>query len=162
MSGTRKTPTSSEKSPSKTPPPILPTDEEIAAGRRAGELRRRNEVSVSGATVDAAARWMTLSLASGAEVRVDLRKLPELEGATPKQRRHFSLRDSGRMLVWEDLDVHISAMGLFIDLLGKAAVRRELNRQLAASKSPARTAASQANGRLGGRPLKSQAKQTAT
>ena len=86
-----------------------------------------------------------ITLTNGAVVGFPLSALPGLAHATPEDLRKIQVEGGGYGLHVASLDADISIPALLEEYLGSTLMKRNV----------ARTQASQANGRLGGRPRKS-------
>ena len=80
--------------------------------------------------------------------------IPELSNATDRQLGEVELFPGGDVLHWEALDADLSVAGLLMSSLGRKEKLSELARLAGKVKSPAKAAASRANGAKGGRPRK--------
>jgi hypothetical protein len=78
--------------------------------------------------------------------------IPELEGATARQLE--SVEVSGEAVRWDGIDVDVSVPGLLSEMLGPTLSTQAAGRRGGTATSPAKAAASRANGRRGGRPRK--------
>jgi hypothetical protein len=107
---------------------------------------------------DPETRRFVLRLASGTSVEFDAAALWELKDAALEDLVDVGLSPSGSSITWLKLDVDISVDGLVMDLLGspewRRALRRNLNRELARTKTEARAKAARENGKKGDRPRK--------
>ena len=81
--------------------------------------------------------------------------LQGLSNATPQQLAEVEVTPSGYGLHWESLDVDLGVPQLVAGLFGTKAWMAELGRQGGKSRSSAKGQASRDNGKLGGRPRKS-------
>lgn len=77
-----------------------------------------------------------------------------LAGATAEQLAEVKLGPGGRTLRWESLDADPLVAQLVLGVFGSEAWMRELGRAGGSVRSEKKTAASRANGSLGGRPRK--------
>ena len=80
--------------------------------------------------------------------------LQGLRDATPRQLAEVEVTPSGYGLHWESLDVDLGVPQLVAGLFGTKAWMAQLGRQGGKSRSATKAQASQANGKLGGRPSK--------
>lgn len=103
---------------------------------------------------------IALGLANGVEIALPVSAISELADLPIRQLRELRLSVSGEAIVLSSADVHMSTDGLLRDFV-RMLPREVISAQFAASggarTSPAKTAASVANGRLGGRPKKREA-----
>jgi hypothetical protein len=90
-----------------------------------------------------------LRLVSGIVLEIPLALIPEVDPHNPAIGQ---VRVRGSALEWPDLDVYLDLVGLVVDALGVEILRRDIARRNAKVTSDARSAASAANGKLGGRP----------
>ncbi len=103
---------------------------------------------------------IALGLANGVEIALPVSAISELADVPIRQLRELRLSVSGEAIVLSSADAHMSTDGLLRDIV-RMLPRDVISAQFAASggarTSPAKTAASAANGRLGGRPKKREA-----
>ncbi|MGF6181254.1 hypothetical protein ABIB42_002267 [Massilia sp. UYP32] len=103
---------------------------------------------------------IALGLANGMEIALPVSAISELVDVPVRQLRELRLSLSGEAIVLSSADVHMSTGGLLRDIV-RMLPREFISAQFAASggarTSAAKTAASAANGKLGGRPKKSSA-----
>lgn len=109
---------------------------------------------------------VVIILKNYAELRIPSSQIQGLRNATPEQIAGVQLTASGNALHWESLDVQMSIEGLMSGVLGTEQWMRSLRNEtgmanIAAShlghlggkaRTPAKIAASRANGKKGGRP----------
>lgn len=96
---------------------------------------------------------VTLSLASDRIVQIPRRSIKELRGLSERQMRALHPDNAGATLSQRELDIDIYLPGLLANVFGiKPAAM--LGKAGGSKTSPAKRRASQANGRLGGRPRK--------
>jgi len=128
-------------------------EQEYVAAVAAGQRAKRHPLAVLHAEYRPGEMAIFLLLKSGVAVSIPVDRIDEVKGASPEQLatvKVSSLRDT---LIWDALDVFISARGLMADLCGlvdPAAVGRKGG----AAKSEAKAAAVRENGKKGGRPKK--------
>lgn len=125
----------------------VPTQREFDAATRRGERRARQSLLAVSARFDRRSQRVMILLNNGAVVGFPLSVLPGLERAEPDDLRMIAVEEGGYGLHVATLDADISVPSLLADHLGSTAMKR----------AQARAIASRANGRLGGRPRKSQA-----
>jgi hypothetical protein len=124
-----------------------PTEQEFdAITRRTAQLAKRRLLAVE-AYYDRRHARVMIMLNNGAAVGFPLSALPGLECATPDDLRKIEVQAGGYGLHVARLDADISVPALLADQLGSTIMKRTI----------ARATASKANGRLGGRPRKSEA-----
>lgn len=117
-----------------------------AITRRTAEAAQRQLLAIS-ARFDRRSGRVMIALNTGAVVGFPLSVLPGLEAASAADLRRIKVEGGGYGLRVESLDADISVPQLLADQLGSTLMKRALSR----------TAASRANGRLGGRPRKTEA-----
>ena len=94
-----------------------------------------------------------IELVSGWNFSFDPRRFVEFANATEKELTEIGLW--GRYtLACDPLDVHISIGGIILELLGDRFINSEVNRRRGSITNEKKRSASQANGKLGGRPKK--------
>jgi len=124
-----------------------PTDQVFDAITRRTAQRRKRQLLAVDARYDRRGQRVMISLNNGAVVGFPLSVLPGLEQATPDDLRKIDVEGGGYGLHVANLDADISVPQLLADQLGSTVMRRAV----------ARAEASKANGRLGGRPRKTEA-----
>jgi hypothetical protein len=124
-----------------------PTEQEFDAITRSTAQQMRGQLLAVSARYDRRGGRVMITLNTGAVVGFPLGVLPGLEHATAEDLRRIEVEAGGYGLHVAALDADISVPSLLEDQLGSPAMR------IARS----RTAASRANGRLGGRPRKPRA-----
>lgn len=124
-----------------------PAPEEFdAITRRTAEKTKHQLLAVS-ARYDRRNQRVMIALNNGAVVGFPLSVLPGLENAMPGDLSKIEVEGGGYGLHVASLDADISIPALLADQLGSTLMRRAV----------ARADASKANGRLGGRPRKTEA-----
>jgi hypothetical protein len=124
-----------------------PTQQEFDAITRRTAHRIKHQLLAVDARYDRRHERLMITLNSGAVVGFPLSALPGLEQATPDDLRKIEIEGGGYGLRVASLDADISIPMLLADQLGSTIMRRAV----------ARANASKANGRLGGRPRKTEA-----
>jgi hypothetical protein len=124
-----------------------PAQREFDAATRRGARRMTQSLLAVSARYDRRGDRVIITLNNGAIVGFPLSVLPGLAQATAEDLRTIAVEEGGFGLHVPALDADISVPRLLEEQLGSPAMR------IARS----RTAASRANGRLGGRPRKSRA-----
>jgi hypothetical protein len=124
-----------------------PTQQEFDAITRRTANRMKHQLLATSAKYDRRTERVMITLNSGAVVGFPLSALPGLEQATTDDLRKIEIEGGGYGLHVPALDADISIPALLADQLGSTVMTRAV----------ARTNASQANGRLGGRPRKPRA-----
>jgi hypothetical protein len=127
------------------------TDADIDAALDRGKALRATEPRAAKARYDRAKGRLVLDLTNGCTFAFPARVAQGLEEATDDQLATVEILGNGYGLHWEALDVDISVPGLLAGIFGTSAYMARLAGQ---SKSPAKAAASRANGAKGGRPRK--------
>jgi Protein of unknown function (DUF2442) len=127
------------------------TDAEIDAALERGKSLRTTEPRAAKARYDRAKGRLVLDLTNGCTFAFPARLAQGLEKATEEQLAKVEILGGGYGLHWEALDTDISVPGLLAGIFGTSAYMARLAGQ---SKSPAKAAASRANGAKGGRPRK--------
>ncbi|QJE74218.1 DUF2442 domain-containing protein [Aerophototrophica crusticola] len=131
-----------------------PTDQEQrAAEQRMGEARQGGHV-VAARYVRRGSR-VVLKLSTGVELAFPTDLAEGLAGAAPEDLAEIEVSPSGLGLHWPRLDADLYVPALMQGVFGS---QRWMAARLGAAggkaRSPAKTAAAQANGRKGGRPRK--------
>lgn len=138
----------------KAPARVVTSDAEIdAAIVRANAYDRYRPKAVA-ATYRSKGDVIAIKLATGVELAVPRKLMQGLENATARQLAEVELDDYGAALHWESLDVDHSIPGLIDGVFGTRAWMGAIGTAGGASRSDAKRAASQKNGRKGGRPRK--------
>lgn len=94
-------------------------------------------------------------LMSGWSFSFDPRKFKFLKNASDKELADVKPLGQGFILEWKNIDQHLGVGPLILDLIGDKYLRSELSRRNGAAKSEKKKAASRTNGKMGGRPKKS-------
>ena len=95
-----------------------------------------------------------IELRNGITFIIPRRLTQGLVDATPADAARLMIFDKGAAVGWPALDVYVTIPGLVSGVFGSKAWMSELGRAGGSRRSPARAAASRANGRRGGRPRK--------
>jgi hypothetical protein len=127
------------------------TDVEIDAALDRGRRLQAQEPRASAARFDRRTGKITLDLTNGCAFVFPARLVQGLEDAAEDDLEAVELLPQGRGLHWEGPDVDISVPGLVNGIFG---TRAHMARVAGKSRSPAKAAASRANGAKGGRPRK--------
>jgi hypothetical protein len=128
------------------------SDAELAQAKQQWEAERGQRPVPVSARFDASSGRIVVEFANGAAFLVPARSLEGLTQAANEQLAEVELLgETG--LHWENLDVDYSISGLMSGVFGSKAFI-EAQRRGGQSKSPAKVAASRANGAKGGRPRK--------
>lgn len=127
------------------------TNAEIDAAISRGRIEREIEPRAAKARYDRKRGRVVVDLTNGATFAFPPRLAQGLETATDDQLARIEILGHGYGLHWESLDVDLSIPGLLAGLFG---TRSYMARLAGRTKSPAKAAASRANGAKGGRPRK--------
>lgn len=128
------------------------TDVAIDAALERGRAAHANEPRAAAARYDRASGRVIVDLENGCTFAFPPRLAQGLEAASDDQLAAVEILGRGYGLHWEELDVDLSLPGLMAGIFGtKAWMARHAGR----ATSPAKAAASRANGAKGGRPRKS-------
>ncbi|MCJ9750144.1 DUF2442 domain-containing protein [Neorhizobium sp. BETTINA12A] len=128
------------------------TDAELTQAKRRWETERAQRPVPVSVRFDSASGRIVVEFANGAAFMVPARSLEGLTEAEDEQLAEVALLgETG--LHWESLDVDYSISGLMSGVFGSRTFM-EAQRRGGQSKSPAKIAASRANGAKGGRPRK--------
>jgi hypothetical protein len=125
----------------------MPSETELAAITRRSTQKMKRQLLAVAARYDRRSGRVMITLNTGAIVGFPLSVLPGLEGATPDDLHKIEVEADGYGLHVTALDADISVPVLLADQLGSTIMSHAL----------ARATASKLNGRLGGRPRKTQA-----
>jgi hypothetical protein len=128
------------------------TDTEIDAALERGRRVRATEPRATAARYDPRTGKMTAELTNGCTFIFPARLVQGLESATDEDLAAVEVFPQGHGLHWERPNVDISVPGLVNGIFG---TRSHMARIAGKSTSPAKAAASRANGAKGGRPRKS-------
>ena len=130
------------------------SDNVALASRRANNLRAGTPRALA-AHYDRKSGRIVITLSSDMEVSFSPRKAQGLENAKPWQLREISISPSGFGIHFPRLDADLYLPALLEGFFGsKRWMASRLGRLGGQSRTPAKRAASRANGRLGGRPKK--------
>jgi hypothetical protein len=127
------------------------TNAEIDAALARGKIARATEPRAAKVRYDGKLDRIVIELTNGCAFAFPPRLAQGLEKATDDQLAAVEILGHGYGLHWPSLDVDISVQGLLAGIFG---TRSYMARLAGQAKSPAKTAASRANGAKGGRPRK--------
>lgn len=125
------------------------TDADIDAARRAAEEEALIEPRAAAARYDRESGRILVELTNGSLFGFVPMGVYNLDGATAEQLAAVEVVPGGEGLHWEELDADVSVPGLIAHRLNLAAWAPKFMGQRT---SPAKSAASRANGAKGGRP----------
>ena len=128
------------------------------ACRRGARLHvdRRSAID---ARYDARTERLAIELRSGVAVAIPVRMIQGLAETTLAARRDLKISGGGVALHWPRLDVDISVRNILAGVLGNQQWMSELARHAGSRTSVAKAKASRENGKKGGRPRKTAARQ---
>ncbi|TCR82512.1 DUF2442 domain-containing protein [Rhizobium sp. BK376] len=129
------------------------SDAELSQAKQRWEMERAERPIPAFVRFDALSERVIVEFTNGAAFMFPARSLQGLEEATTEQLAEVELLgETG--LHWESLDADYTVSGLMNGIFGTRAFM-EAQRRGGQSRSPAKVAASRANGAKGGRPRKS-------
>lgn len=138
---------------------------EVEFNRQVGEARRRGARSLKKGPRALSAEFkngrVTVDLHGGWSFSFDPRKYKVFKNASDEQLAEVKPLGLGFALEWESMDQHLGVAPLIIDLLGRGFLMSEIARRNGKVTSQKKKTASQANGKLGGRPKKTHKKRAA-
>lgn len=127
------------------------TDAEIDAALERGRIAQQTEPRATSARYDRKNNRIIVDLTNGCTFAFPPGMAQGLETATDEELASIEILGAGYGLHWETLDADLSVPGLLAGLFGTKAY---MARRAGQAKSPAKAAASRANGAKGGRPKK--------
>lgn len=127
------------------------TDAEIDAALERGRIAQQTEPRALAARYDKKNGRIVVDLTNGCTFAFPPRMAQGLETATDEELASVEILGAGYGLHWETLDADLSVPGLLAGLFG---TRAYMARRAGQATSPAKAAASRANGAKGGRPRK--------
>ena len=127
---------------------------QIPAARARSAHEWKEGRRATSARYDSPTGRIVMELSNGYLYGFPATSIPELAKASAKQLAAVEVSPGGSGLHWEELDADLSVAGLLLSALGRTQKLSELARIAGSSKSPAKVAASRANGAKGGRPRK--------
>lgn len=128
--------------------------EQIDAARARETSERKEGRRAISAAYDRTTGRVMVELSSGFVFGFPTRSIPQLAKASPTVLATVEVSPGGSGLHWEALDVDLSVPGLLLSSIGRSEKVKELARVAGRATSPAKAAASRANGAKGGRPRK--------
>ena len=137
----------------------MASDKEFAAAGRRAARRLAEGPSAIAARFDRRSNRVVVRLSSGLEIAFSPENAEGLERARPDQLEPIDISPSGLGLHFPKLDADLYLPALLEGSFGSRKwMAARLGEEGGRAKSPAKTAAARANGRLGGRPRKISAK----
>ena len=134
------------------------TDKDIALANRRGKTRKAKYPAAVAARYDDAQRKLVVSLANGVDISFPPSAAQGLEHATPSQLRDVEVTGAGTGIHFPELDADLYVPGLIDGVMGtRKWMAARLGTAGGAARTPEKSAASRANGKLGGRPRKTRA-----
>ena len=131
------------------------TDKEFAAANARGRKMLRTTPNAVAARYDEGRDRIVVELSTGAEVAFAPRDAQGLEAATPEDLAEIAIEPPGFGLHFPRLDADLYLPALLEGLLGsKVWAASRMGQAGGKARTPAKQAASRANGRRGGRPRK--------
>jgi Protein of unknown function (DUF2442) len=131
------------------------TDKDIARVNRRGRTRKAKYPAALAARYDDAANKIVVSLANGVDISFPPSAAQGLEQATPRQLRDVEVTGAGAGIYFPKLDADLYVPGLIEGVMGtRKWMASQLGAAGGAARTPEKSAASRANGKLGGRPRK--------
>ena len=131
-------------------------ERQYAEAIRRGKADTKSGAYAVAARYDKSSRRVVVDLANGTTLLVPARLIQGLQKATDTKLSEIEILGAGSGLYWPKLEVDIGVAGLLASVFGTKAWMTELGRAGGKASTEARRAASRINGRLGGRPRKSQ------
>lgn len=131
------------------------TSTELAAANARGRSRRRTTPHAVAASYDPARGLVVVQLSTGLELAFPPQQAQELETAAAEDLAVIEIDPPGFGLHFPRLDADLYLPTLLEGLLGtRAWAAARMGQEGGKARTPAKQAASRANGRLGGRPRK--------
>ena len=131
------------------------TRSEVAAANIRGRERLRTTLHAVAVSYDPAREMIVVQLSNGIELGFPPQKAQGLENATTEDLTEIVIDPPGFGLHFPRLDADIYLPALMEGLFGsKAWIAARMGQEGGKARTPAKQAASRANGRLGGRPHK--------
>jgi hypothetical protein len=134
------------------------TDKDIERANRRAQARKAKYPAAVAARYDDATNKVVVSLANGVDISFPPSAAQGLDGATPSQLRGVEVTGAGTGIFFPELDADLYVPGLIEGVMGtRKWMAARLGAAGGATRSPEKSAASRANGKLGGRPKKARA-----
>ena len=129
-------------------------DQQFAAAQKRGKQEMAKGAYAIDARYSKTSQRIIVELASGATLMIPANLIQGLQNAAAKDLSIIEILGVGSGLYWPRLEVDISVAGLLQGLFGSQNWMSELGKAGGRVSSPAKQAASRANGKRGGRPGK--------
>ena len=129
-------------------------DQQFAAAQKRGKQEMAKGAYAIDARYSKTSQRIIVNLASGATLMIPAYLIQGLQHASAKDLATIEILGVGSGLYWPRLGVDISVAGLLQGLFGSQSWMSELGKAGGRVSSPAKQAASRANGKRGGRPGK--------
>lgn len=134
------------------------TDKDIERANRRGQARKAKYPAAVAVRYDDATSKIVVSLANGVDISFPPSAAQGLDEATPSQLRDVEVTGAGTGIFFPELDADLYVPGLIEGVMGtRKWMAARLGAAGGATRSPEKSAASRANGKLGGRPKKARA-----
>jgi hypothetical protein len=131
-------------------------EQQYAEATQRGKEEAKSGAYAVAARYDKSSRRVVVDLANGTTLLVPARLIQGLQKAAEGKLSEIEILGAGSGLYWPKLEVDIGVAGLLAGVFGTKAWMAELGRAGGKASTEAKRAASRINGRLGGRPRKSQ------
>lgn len=142
------------KATARKPGRVVTTDAEMRDTAKAARRRERTATKICAAHFDETADAIVAELSTGASISVPRSAIPGFAQAEPKQLSDVAVTPGNEGLWSDTVDDGVLLEQLLVLAAGEATLGTLGARINAAKKTPARAAASRANGSKGGRPRK--------
>jgi hypothetical protein len=147
-------PTPGRSTASRSYPSYEEIQAQIDAARRLQRAERAaGRVAVS-ARFDSKTQRVIVEMSSGLFFGSPRKLMSELTAATDRQMARVEIDELGSGLIWDELDVQISVIGIILEALGEQVVKAAAGRASGMVVTEAKAAAARRNGAKGGRPRK--------
>ncbi len=130
-------------------------DQDIEVANRRGKARKAKYSAAIAARYDGVKRKIVVSFANGVDISFPPDAAEGLEHAKPSQLREVEITGAGTGIHFPELDADLYVPGLIESVMGtRKWMAARLGAAGGAARTPGKSAASRANGKLGGRPKK--------
>lgn len=136
---------------------ILTTTAEMRTAIKSGRARERTATKIKAARYDQRSDAVVATLSTGATLTVPRRAVPGFAKVSPRRLSDLAITPGGEGLWSDSVDDGVLLEQLLVQAAGETTLGTIGARINASKRSPARAAASRANGAKGGRPRKSAA-----